>query len=257
MPTARQPTWLQYGAGFSHPAHSLPDPRGPTRDRPAHRARPARRRRPHPRHRRRRRHRVLPDRSGTQPGRPARRPVGDRRARAVAARPPQSVVPALGLPAGDHHHHPGHRLHRRARRRVAHPARPDRARDVPRGSPPASPPSWPSCSPRRCRWCFGELVPKNVAIADPLRTARAVVWLQAGFARALRLPDRRPQRRRERRRPAPSASNLPRSCARRARPSELGALVRASGARGTLDAAHRHPHGPVAALHRPGRRATS
>ena len=34
---------------------------------------------------------------------------------------------------------------------------------------------------------FGELVPKNVAIADPLRTARAVVWLQAGFARALRL----------------------------------------------------------------------
>ena len=33
---------------------------------------------------------------------------------------------------------------------------------------------------------FGELVPKNLAIADPLRTARAVVWLQAGFARALR-----------------------------------------------------------------------
>ena len=33
---------------------------------------------------------------------------------------------------------------------------------------------------------FGELVPKNVAIADPLRTARAVVWIQAGFARALR-----------------------------------------------------------------------
>ena len=32
---------------------------------------------------------------------------------------------------------------------------------------------------------FGELVPKNVAIADPLRTARAVVWLQAGFARSL------------------------------------------------------------------------
>ena len=29
---------------------------------------------------------------------------------------------------------------------------------------------------------FGELVPKNLAIADPLRTARAVVWLQAGFA---------------------------------------------------------------------------
>ena len=29
---------------------------------------------------------------------------------------------------------------------------------------------------------FGELVPKNLAIADPLRTARAVVWLQSGFA---------------------------------------------------------------------------
>src|SRR3954454_1136546 len=35
---------------------------------------------------------------------------------------------------------------------------------------------------------FGELVPKNVAIADPLRTARAVVWIQAGFARALSRP---------------------------------------------------------------------
>jgi CBS domain containing-hemolysin-like protein len=33
---------------------------------------------------------------------------------------------------------------------------------------------------------FGELVPKNLAIADPLRMARAVVWLQAGFARAFR-----------------------------------------------------------------------
>ncbi|GAA1259070.1 hemolysin family protein [Pseudonocardia aurantiaca] len=33
---------------------------------------------------------------------------------------------------------------------------------------------------------FGELVPKNIAIADPLRTARAVVWLQSGFAHAFR-----------------------------------------------------------------------
>ncbi|OLT01077.1 hypothetical protein BJF90_33480 [Pseudonocardia sp. CNS-004] len=33
---------------------------------------------------------------------------------------------------------------------------------------------------------FGELVPKNLAIADPLRTARAVVWLQSGFAHAFR-----------------------------------------------------------------------
>jgi CBS domain containing-hemolysin-like protein len=33
---------------------------------------------------------------------------------------------------------------------------------------------------------FGELVPKNIALADPLRTARAVVWLQSGFAHAFR-----------------------------------------------------------------------
>jgi CBS domain containing-hemolysin-like protein len=33
---------------------------------------------------------------------------------------------------------------------------------------------------------FGELVPKNLAIADPLRTARGVVWLQSGFAHAFR-----------------------------------------------------------------------
>src|SRR4051794_12178185 len=33
---------------------------------------------------------------------------------------------------------------------------------------------------------FGELVPKNLAIADPLRVARAVVWLQSGFANAFR-----------------------------------------------------------------------
>lgn len=31
---------------------------------------------------------------------------------------------------------------------------------------------------------FGELVPKNLAIANPLRTARSVVWLQSGFAAA-------------------------------------------------------------------------
>lgn len=33
---------------------------------------------------------------------------------------------------------------------------------------------------------FGELVPKNLAIAGPLRVARAVVWLQSGFAHAFR-----------------------------------------------------------------------
>jgi CBS domain containing-hemolysin-like protein len=82
----------------------------------------------------------------------------------------------------------------------------------------------------------GELVPKNVAIAEPLRTARAVVWIQVGVARALRL----------------LISGLnhstnaivrrlgvePADALRSARsPGELGSLVRASGRRGTLDAA--------------------
>ena len=83
---------------------------------------------------------------------------------------------------------------------------------------------------------FGELVPKNVAIADPLRTARAVVWLQAGFARALsRLIAALNA----------AANAIVRSLGvqpieelRSARsPDELGSLVRASGRRGTLDAA--------------------
>ena len=76
---------------------------------------------------------------------------------------------------------------------------------------------------------LGELVPKNVAIADPLRTARAVVWLQGGFARAFRrliaalntaanaVVRRRRRRTVEELRSARSAG-------------ELGALVRASGA---------------------------
>ena len=83
---------------------------------------------------------------------------------------------------------------------------------------------------------FGELVPKNVAIADPLRTARAVVWLQAGFARSLsRLIAALNA----------AANAIVRSLGvepieelRSARsPDELGSLVRASGRRGTLDAA--------------------
>ena len=83
---------------------------------------------------------------------------------------------------------------------------------------------------------FGELVPKNVAIADPLRTARAVVWLQAGFARALRRVIAALNA---------AANALVRAVGvepieelRSARsPGELGALVRASGRHGTLDAA--------------------
>jgi CBS domain containing-hemolysin-like protein len=83
---------------------------------------------------------------------------------------------------------------------------------------------------------FGELVPKNLAIADPLRTARAVVWLQDGFTRALRLLIdvlNRSANAIVRRLGVEPADEL-----RSARsPGELGALVRASGRRGTLDAA--------------------
>lgn len=82
---------------------------------------------------------------------------------------------------------------------------------------------------------FGELVPKNIALADPLRTARAVVWLQSGFARTFRgligvLN---------------AAANAivrrlgvePAEELRSARsPQELSSLVRSSAERGTLDA---------------------
>ena len=81
---------------------------------------------------------------------------------------------------------------------------------------------------------FGELVPKNLAIANPLRTARAVVWLQAGFASAFRW--------------LISALNAsanaivrqlgvePAEELRSARsPGELGSLVRASAQHGSID----------------------
>ena len=82
---------------------------------------------------------------------------------------------------------------------------------------------------------FGELVPKNLAVAEPLATARAVVWIQDGFTRALRLliswlnhSTNAIVRR---------LGVEPADVLRSARSSgELGSLVRASGRRGTLDA---------------------
>ncbi|MCY7341667.1 MAG: hemolysin family protein [Pseudonocardia sp.] len=82
---------------------------------------------------------------------------------------------------------------------------------------------------------FGELVPKNLAIADPLRTARAVVWLQSGFAGAFRWLIAGLN----------SAANAivrrlgvePAEELRSARsPRELSSLVRTSAQHGTLDA---------------------
>ncbi|MCX6466575.1 MAG: hemolysin family protein [Pseudonocardiales bacterium] len=81
---------------------------------------------------------------------------------------------------------------------------------------------------------FGELVPKNLAIADPLRTARAVVWLQSGFAHAFRGLIGALN----------TAANAvvrrlgvePAEELRSARsPRELSSLVRASAEHGTLD----------------------
>ncbi|GAA0941878.1 hemolysin family protein [Pseudonocardia zijingensis] len=82
---------------------------------------------------------------------------------------------------------------------------------------------------------FGELVPKNLAIADPLRTARAVVWLQSGFAHAFRwlINGLNTAANSVVRRLGVEPAEELRS-ARSAR--ELSSLVRSSAQHGTLDA---------------------
>jgi magnesium and cobalt exporter, CNNM family len=81
---------------------------------------------------------------------------------------------------------------------------------------------------------FGELVPKNLAIARPLRTARAVALFQYAFSRACRLPITVLNGTANwvvRRFGVEPAEEL-----RSARsPRELGSLVRTSAAHGTLD----------------------
>ena len=82
---------------------------------------------------------------------------------------------------------------------------------------------------------FGELVPKNLAIADPMRTARAVVWLQSGFAHAFRhviAALNAAANAIVRRMGVEPAEEL-----RSARsPGELSSLVRSSAQHGSLDA---------------------
>ncbi|HLU57850.1 MAG TPA: hemolysin family protein [Pseudonocardia sp.] len=82
---------------------------------------------------------------------------------------------------------------------------------------------------------FGELVPKNLAIAGPLRTARAVVWLQSSFAHAFRwlINGLNSAANAVVRRLGVEPAEELRS-ARTAR--ELSSLVRASAEHGTLDA---------------------
>ena len=112
---------------------------------------------------------------------------------------------------------------------------PDRARAAPTGVAAGTATVLALLLATALSMVFGELVPKNLAIADPLRTARAVVWLQSGFAHAFRWLIRRPQPRRQRASCAGSASSPPRSCAR---PAPRRARVRwsaSSAARGTLD----------------------
>jgi len=83
---------------------------------------------------------------------------------------------------------------------------------------------------------FGELVPKNLAIASPLRTARAVAGIQVGFSRTFRWLITALNRAANwlvRRVGVEPAEEL-----RSARsPQELGSLVRSSARGGTLDAA--------------------
>ncbi len=81
---------------------------------------------------------------------------------------------------------------------------------------------------------FGELVPKNLAIAHPLGTARKVVWIQAGFAAGFRWLIRALNA---------SANAIVRKLGvepaeelRSARsPHELSSLVRSSAEHGTID----------------------
>ncbi|MEJ3651692.1 hemolysin family protein [Actinomycetes bacterium KLBMP 9759] len=82
---------------------------------------------------------------------------------------------------------------------------------------------------------FGELVPKNLAIADPLRTARAVVWLQSGFAHAFRwlISGLNATANTIVRRLGVEPAEELRSARS---PRELSSLVRSSAEHGTLDA---------------------
>ena len=82
---------------------------------------------------------------------------------------------------------------------------------------------------------FGELVPKNLAIADPLRTARAVVWLQSGFAHAFRwlITGLNTSANAIVRRLGIEPAEELRSARS---PRELSSLVRSSAQHGTLDA---------------------
>ena len=81
---------------------------------------------------------------------------------------------------------------------------------------------------------FGELVPKNIAIAEPLATAKTVVDPDAGLDDAVPTADRGAQRHRQRR-AADDRRRAAGGAALRAVADELDSLVRRSAAQGTLE----------------------
>ena len=82
---------------------------------------------------------------------------------------------------------------------------------------------------------FGELVPKNLALAKPMEVARATQRFQRAFTAVDPWPDQGPQRLGQRLRPPARASSRRRSSARRAaRPSSPRSIQRSADL-GTLD----------------------
>ena len=163
-------------------------------------------------------------------------PTGDTAARGPAAGAALAVDPALRRPGRHHRHQPGDRLPRRARDRRPdrRPAR-RRRRAARARSTPVAP--WPSAWPLGTvlTMIFGELVPKNLALARPMETARATQRFQRGFTAVDRLPIR----------VLNGSANAvvrrlgiePQEELRSARSStELASLIQRSADQGTLDA---------------------
>ena len=101
---------------------------------------------------------------------------------------------------------------------------------------------------------FGELVPKNLAIARPMETARATQGFMRGFTAVMHVADPAAQRLGQRARTPRSASSRRRSCARRAAPTELASLVAALRRPGHARRRDRRADGAVGRVRHPHRR---
>ena len=162
-------------------------------------------------------------------------PTGDAGAPGRPAGAALALDAALRRPGRHHRHQPGHRLPRRARdrradRRAAGGGR--RARRA-RSRRSRSRSGWPWAP--FLTMIFGELVPKNLAIARPMETARATQRFQRAFTAVNRVPIRLLNG---------SANAIvrrlgiePQEELRSARSStELASLIQRSADQGTLDA---------------------